>query len=88
MWKSLEITKTDRLDVTDGIGSQNHTVKIWCATFLKHREINRETQKWHKKACHSDVCAALYLLGPFVVWNSKLDFEEQVTYTMMERLAT
>lgn len=44
MWKSLEITKTDRLDVTDRIGSQNHTAKSWCVIFLKYREINRETQ--------------------------------------------
>lgn len=40
MWRSLEITKTDRLDVTDRVGSQIHTVKSWCVIFLKQREIN------------------------------------------------
>lgn len=35
MWRSLEITKTDRLDVTDRVGSQIHTVKSWCVIFLK-----------------------------------------------------
>lgn len=42
MRKSLEITKTDRLDVTDGARSQIHTIKSWCVIFLKHRKISNE----------------------------------------------
>lgn len=42
MQRSLEITKTDRLDVTDGAGSQIHAIRSWCVIFLKRRKISSE----------------------------------------------
>jgi len=50
MWRSLELTKTDRLDVTDTVGSQIHTVKSWCVIFLKYREISSgDTEVTHER---------------------------------------
>lgn len=40
MRRSFEITKTDRLDVTDGVGSQICTIKSRSVIFLKCRKIS------------------------------------------------
>ena len=60
MWKSLEITKTDRLDVTDRVGSEIHTVKSWCVIFLKYREINSgDTGVTHESLSQRCLCSSV-----------------------------
>lgn len=61
-WMHLEIkiTKTDRLDVTDRVGSQIHPVKSWCVIFLKYRETNSgDTGVTHESLSQRCLCSSV-----------------------------
>lgn len=58
-WRSLQITKTDRLDVTDRVGSQIHTLKSWCVIFLQYREISGEKGVTHESLSQWCLCSSV-----------------------------
>lgn len=62
MWRSLEITKTDRLDVTDRVGSQIHCVKSWYVLFVKYKRNNQCRHRSDTQKPHTAV--PLQLMGP------------------------